>query len=225
MLCCSNEKYTSLKISKSKSSETIKEKTILSCYLGKLVKDGTSAYNILGLIMSQCISHILRYLKGIYDFSDHKGPKLMADFLINANEKRNNYIEKGYKAFPKDELNGLLEEYDTILKKWIREWQNDFDKNTDIQEAERVLLTRFEEKDREQILYFIHDFKVPFTNNQAEVDLRPVKIRQKIGKFRSEKGAEIYADIRSCINTFKKHELNTLDKIIEAFSDEKLVLV
>ena len=87
------------------------------------------------------------------------------------------------------------------------------------------LLCCSEEKDRKQILYFIHDFKVPFTNNRAEVDLRPVKIRQKIGKFRSEKGVEIYADIRSCINTFKKHELNTFDKITEAFSDKKLVLI
>ena len=161
LLCYSNEKYTSLKISKSKRSKDIKATTILSCYLGELVKYVTSAYNIIG----------------------------------------------------------LLEEYDTILKKWIRKWQNYFDKNTDIQEAKRVLLTRFEEKDREQILYFIHDFKLPFRNNQAEVDLRPVKIRQKIGKFRSEKGAEIHADIRSCINRFKKHELNTLDKITEAFSD------
>ena len=31
------------------------------------------------------------------------------------------------------------------------------------------------------------------TNNQVEIDQRNIKIKQKIGKFRSEAGAEIYA--------------------------------
>ena len=189
------------------------------------MKDGTNAYNIFELDMAQCNSHILRYLKGISDYSNHKGPKLMADFLIKTNEKRTSYKEEGFEAFPNEILNELLEEYDTILKNWIKEWQKDFDKNTVVHEDETALLTRFEEKDRKQILYFIYDFKIPFTNNRAETDLRPVKIKQKIGKFRSENGAEIYANIRSCISTFKKHKVNTFDKIVEAFSNKKLELV
>ena len=65
------------------------------------------------------------------------------------------------------------------------------------------LLSRMEDSDKEQILYFLKDFKVPATNNQAETDQRNIKIKQKIGKFRSDDGVEIYAIIRSYINTYK----------------------
>ena len=74
-----------------------------------------------------------------------------------------------------------------------------------------------------QILYFLKDFKVPATNNQVETDQRNIKIKQKIGKFRSETGAEIYAIIRSCINTYKKHGINVYSALIKAFNDETII--
>lgn len=58
--------------------------------------------------------------------------------------------------------------------------------------------------DRDEILYFLKDFKILATNNAAESSQRPVKIKQKIGKFRSTSGAENYVIIRSCVNTYKK---------------------
>ena len=61
------------------------------------------------------------------------------------------------------------------------------------------LLDRMKGKHKEEILYFIKDFKVPSTNNQAEVDQRGLKVKQRIGKFRSEGGANNYANIRSVI--------------------------
>ena len=88
---------------------------------------------------------------------------------------------------------------------------------------ERKLLTRMEEDDKEQILYFLKDFKVPSTNNQAETDQGNIKIKQKIGKFRSETGAEIYATIRSCINTYKKQGINVYNAFIKAFKDETVI--
>lgn len=72
-------------------------------------------------------------------------------------------------------------------------------------------------------LYFLKDFKVPATNNQVELDQRNIKIKQKIGKFRSETGAEIYAIIRSCINTYKKHGINVYRALIKAFGDETVI--
>lgn len=224
LLCISNNEHTRLYVSKSKSSESIKKITFLEYYLGKIVKDGTDAYNSFGSARAQCISHILRYLKGIYDFSPHKGPKLMEKFLLKLNKTRNQLIDKKVESFSKQELSEIMEEYHTILKNWKNEWQNDWSENSMICDDERKLLHRFEEKDKDEILYFIHDFKIPFTNNRAETDLRPVKIKQKIGKFRSETGAICYANIRSCVNTFKKHKLSIHAKFVEAF-EGNLILV
>ena len=52
---------------------------------------------------------------------------------------------------------------------------------------------------------------------------RNIKIKQKIGKFRSDSGAEIYAIIRSCINTYKKQEINVYQALIKAFKDEPVI--
>ena len=61
------------------------------------------------------------------------------------------------------------------------------------------------------VLRFIADFDVPFTNNQAEQDIRMMKLRMKIsGGFRTVVGAEIFAAMRSVISTARKHRVNIL---------------
>ena len=115
----------------------------------------------------------------------------------------------------------IIKEYDNIIKDWKKEWMSDT-KNSEY-DNKRKLLTRMEEDDKEQILYFLKDFKVPATNNQAETDQRNIKIKQKIGKFRSKSGAEVYAIIRSCINTYKKQGINVYNAFIKAFKDETVI--
>lgn len=80
-----------------------------------------------------------------------------------------------------------------------------------------------EDSDKEQILYFLKDLKVPSINNKVETDQRNIKIKQKIGKFRSETGAEIYAIIRSCINTYKKQEINVYNALKHAFNEDIII--
>lgn len=79
--------------------------------------------------------------------------------------------------------------------------------------------------DREEISYFLKDFKIPSTNNAIEVAQRPVKIKQKIGKFRSEGSAECYVTIRSCISTYKKNNINVLKASKSAFENNTVLRI
>ncbi len=67
---------------------------------------------------------------------------------------------------------------------------------------------------KEDVLRFLHDPAVPFTNNQAERDGRMMKLRQKIsGGFRSLQGAMDFALIRTFISTAKKQGWNIIDAL------------
>ena len=69
---------------------------------------------------------------------------------------------------------------------------------------------------------FLHDPAVPFSNNEAERDVRMMKLRQKIsGGFRSVEGADDFATIRSFLATARKQGWN----IIEALNRSPETLV
>lgn len=217
-LCVCNDKYSRLWISEKKDRESWKEHTILSTYKGIIVKDGTDVFNGLGILLSQCCSHILRYIKGIYDFVNHKGAKKMDKFLKKCIHIRKKKMKKGIMSLTEEELKELYAEFAIIFAEWKREWMKSSKEQNPVYDDERKLLARFEDEvEKEQILYFLHDFNVPATNSQAEVDQRGAKIKQKIGKFRSVESADEYAIIKSCILTYKKNNINVMDAIKSAF--------
>lgn len=221
VLGCSNKKYTRLWISKNKSQKAIEEIGFLNHYDGIVVKDGTDLYNHCGEKRAQCLSHILRYIKGVSDFNSHTGAIEMSKLLSDINEKRNEYLREGKEQFEKDEISEFKKKFKSIFKKWKKEWMKSNEIDNPAYEDERRLLSRLEDKkELKEILYFVNDFKIPSTNNQIETDLRPIKIKQKIGKFRSKNGAEVYAEIRSCINTYKKQNYSPFNMLLKGFNGE-----
>ena len=70
-------------------------------------------------------------------------------------------------------------------------------------------------KHKEGCLRFLTDPRTPFTNNEAERDLRMAKLRQKIsGGFRSERGAYNFARMRAVIATARKQGWNVLQTLV-----------
>lgn len=69
------------------------------------------------------------------------------------------------------------------------------------------------------VLAFAFEPGVPFTNNQAERDLRPVKVKQRVsGCFRTESGAGVYARISSFVSTMRKNGRNVVDELASVLS-------
>jgi transposase len=76
-----------------------------------------------------------------------------------------------------------------------------------------------------EALRFLNDFAVPFDNNQAERDLRIVKVQQKIsGTFCSDAGADAFCRIRSVCSTWRKQGRSLLDALTQAFAGHLLSL-
>lgn len=89
------------------------------------------------------------------------------------------------------------------------------------QTKERNLLNRLRDYE-DQVLLFMKARNVPFTNNQAERDIRMIKVHQKIsGQFKSMSRARHFCRIRSYLMTSKKNGHSPYDKLNSLFYIEE----
>jgi transposase len=87
-----------------------------------------------------------------------------------------------------------------------------------------ALIVRLRER-REEVLRFMSDLRVPFTNNGSERDLRMIKLQQKAsGCFRTAAGAERFCRIRSYLSSARKQGQPLLAALEQAFDGEPMVL-
>jgi transposase len=84
----------------------------------------------------------------------------------------------------------------------------------------RNLLERLQNFE-EDVLRFMDNKIVPFTNNLGENDIRMTKVQQKIsGCFRSEDGAKFFCRIRSYISSCRKQDISSTSALGLLFKGE-----
>jgi transposase len=79
-------------------------------------------------------------------------------------------------------------------------------------------------RDRTWVLRFLEDFAVPFDNNEAERDLRMMKVEQKVsGGFRTPTGATTFCTLRGYVVTARKQGRAALDALRDLFTGHPFI--
>ena len=204
-----------------RSQDDIDEFGFLKKYKGIIVHDHYVMYYNYGADNAECNVHVLRYLNGVSEFTNHTWAKKLKDLLLEMKSIKEDYMSKNQDKISDDEFNEFKRRYLNILNQGQKEMKKDYKTNA-YKDDERKLLNRLT-KYCDNHLLFLKKFFVPFSNNRAEADLRGIKIKQKTGKFRSVEGANIYAVTKSCISTYNKNNINPFDAILSLLNG-KIIL-
>jgi transposase len=159
----------------------------------------------------------LRELKALIDIDKEQWAGQMRDLLVDANESVRAAVAERATALPTLALRTLIKRYNAIIRRGLALHRNLPPLARQIGARGRAphrpghnLLIRLH-KFKRDVLRFLYDFAVPFTNNEAERDLRMMKVKMKIsGGFRTMAGARTFACLRSVISTARKQGSNIL---------------
>lgn len=213
--------YTYLFVHEKRGGGALKSgKSILNSFTGWLVHDCWGSYfNFTGFKHAICGAHILRELQGLIDTVKSKWAKDFKAFLMDIYE------------MPFEER---VREQDQIIARYMHicnlgeKSEPPPTKTTGSRGRYKRTKGRnlVERLIREQhaVLAFAFNKEVPFTNNLAERDIRPAKVKQKISNcFRTFKGAEIYARIESFVSTARKHDKNVFSELCNTFEGHNFI--
>jgi transposase len=178
-----------------------------------------------GVRHALCNAHHLRELQALIDIDKEPWAEPMRDLLLEANAAVRSAIEEGARALAPPRLRALLKHYNAIVQRGLafhRQLPPLVRSKAPRRPPRRPghnLLIRLA-KFKGDTLRFLHDFAVPFTNNEAERDLRMMKVKMKIsGSFRTLQGARVFACLRSVIATARKQGRNILLTLTQAPND------
>ncbi len=196
------------------------DKSIIGKIKGWLVHDCWSSYfNFTGHQHAICGAHILRELQGLIDTEQSKWAKIFKTFLMGIFEmpfaqrlERKQQIESRFRRICY--LANAIEPPPIKTPGKRGRYKRTKGRNL----AERLI------RRQDAVLAFAFNEQVPFTNNLAERDIRPVKIKQKISNsFRSFEGAEIYARIEGFISTTRKNKINIFNQLCTTFEGRNFI--
>ena len=181
---------------------------VLPNFRGRAVHDGWSSYQHYGCLHALCNAHHLRELTAVCEHEGQVWAGKMHALLVESYR-----IVEGAKQQKRLRVHPLQQaRLEARYRKLLAEGLAANPPPTPVvghrgrlkQSQARNLLERLE-RFQPEVLAFLYDFSVPFDNNQAERDIRMLKLKQKVsGCFRAAGGAEAFCTIRSYLSTLSK---------------------
>ena len=216
----STERLTFYACHPKRGREAIRAMDILPQYTGTAIHDCWASYLRACASHGLCCVHLCRELKGLHEASPQRWIKRLLSFLFGLKRRRDRAKAAGRAGFSASSL--AL--YKRVYARLLSEGQSHHPaaspsgkRGRPKQSVACNLLRRLSDYS-EWVLHFASDFTVPFDNNQAERDLRMVKLRQKIsGCFRSEEGAAVFCRLRGLISTLRKQGQPLLAALVQVF--------
>ncbi len=209
--CTSNDLWTYFFPHQRRGSVATDAIGILPKFTGILCHDHWKPYYTYECVHSLCNAHHLRELTRVWEQDNQKWAKRMKELL----EEMNNAVNDAGGLLGSVESKKYRCKYRAILKKAEAECpppdetQRKGKRGRMKRSKARNLLERLRDFEND-VLRFLENKIVPFTNNLGENDIRMTKVQQKIsGCFRSMDGAKIFCRIRSYLSTCRKHDVNT----------------
>jgi transposase len=196
---------------------------VLDGFTGVAVHDGYHSYRTYDLVHALCNAHHQRELQAAAEtHPDQTWPTGLSDLLDELNAAAHTARDLDLTAIPGEVLTPLTSRYDTLVRAGLdlhpRNQRGHPKGGRPTQTPGRRLLERLQ-KYRDDVLRFAFDLTVPFTNNQAERDIRMTKTQLKIsGGWRTHHGATTWLTVRSYISTIRKNGLNTLTALRDAIT-------
>jgi len=211
-----------------RGSEATNEIGILPKFQGTAVHDFWKPYFKYLCRHALCNAHHLRDLTGILEQDKQEWPQDMIDLLCEIKKIVDENRATTDKLDP-EKIKSFEERYEQIIEKGLAEnplpkLQNQVKKRGRKKQSKaKNFLDRLKEYCRET-LAFMYDFTIPFDNNQAERDIRMMKVQQKIsGTFRSTQGAKTFCCIRGYISTVRKNSISVISAIEAALKGNPFI--
>jgi len=212
---------------KKRGAEAMEDIGILPLFEGRAMHDYWSSYYKFDCDHGLCNSHHFRDLTFLEERHHQTWAKSMKKLLTDIYEAVNTSKERGHQKLSSKNIKKFVRRYKNIVTRGFNR-QPPVIKTGKRGKTKKGIVINFLERLRDrknEVLAFMYDFNVPFTNNLAERDIRMVKVQQKIsGTFRTQKGADIFCRIRGYISTCRKNAVNVMMAIENAFNNQAFLL-
>ncbi|WP_370972757.1 IS66 family transposase [Amycolatopsis sp. cg9] len=197
-----------------RGGEAMDEFGILNYFRGVAVHDGLMSYQDFGRKHARCNAHHLRELVAAGEaHPEHTWPTIAIKTLEVLNTAAHAARDDGLDAIPAHIVDPLISRFVRTIHLGLLLHPPSRHRK---QSKTRNLLVRLRDY-QHQVLLFARDLTVPFTNNQAERDLRMIKAQLKIsGGWRTQHGAQVWLRVRGYISTARKNGLHIITALRDA---------